>query len=279
MVRRIRLLPIVITAAALILFSVPFVYLIVVTFVSPESYYSGNPAFSLVNIRLITNPDFLKAISVSLVSASVGAVLSVCITVSAAYGFYLFYSQRTYILPKAGKTLLSLFLFILIFNGGVIPLYMVVRYLGLVDTIWSLFVPYLMHYIMVFYCLEQLRKIPLSIIEAARLQGANDLAVFFRLVLPLKAGVFLSLLLIHFVLHWNNWYPGVLFIHSTRKQPVQIFLRNLLTTDQVFENLGVTKAMLSPPERMAYTLFSLVPAAIAFVLSIRIAGNQAAKEY
>ena len=89
---------------------------------------------------------------------------------------------------------------------------MVVKHLGLIDTYASLFVPYLLNHLLVLYYLEQLRKIPLSLLEAARLEGAGEVCIFFKFIIPLKLRVLSSFLIVLFILHWNNWYPGVLFI-------------------------------------------------------------------
>jgi putative aldouronate transport system permease protein len=102
------------------------------------------------------------------------------------------------------------------------------------------------------------------LLEAARLEGLGELAILFRLMIPLKLRLLLSLLIVHFVLHWNNWYPGVLFINSASRQTVQVFLRNLLFADQALQQLGLNRAAISPPERMSFVLFSILPTLAAF---------------
>jgi putative aldouronate transport system permease protein len=89
-------------------------------------------------------------------------------------------------------------------------------------------------------------------------------------VVPLKRRFIGSLLIVQFVLHWNNWYPGVLFIHSSARRPVQVFLRDLLFTDQGFWNLGMSRAAYSPPERMSFVFFSILPVMIAFAALVLI---------
>jgi putative aldouronate transport system permease protein len=254
----------VIVSAVLVLFSVPLLYTAVTAFLSPVASHGPVLRFGLRNLRLLAAQAFIRSLAVSLATASAGALLSLSVSVAVAYGFFLYYGQGSRSVPGTARVLLGLFLLVLVFNGGIVPLYMVVRHLGLVDTYGALFIPYLLNFLIALYCLEQFRKVPQSLLEAARLEGLGELSILFRLMIPLKLRLVFSLLIVHFVLHWNNWYPGVLFINSPPKQTVQVFLRNLLFADQAFQQLGLSRAAISPSERMTFVFFSILPTAAAF---------------
>lgn len=270
MVGKVPKLPLAAVLAVIVVFSVPLVYLAVMAFTAPAGYYAGQVRLALINLRLLADPEFLHAMMVSIIAAGLGAVLSLFLILSAAYGFYLFYSPANPLLPRAGRVVLGAFLLLLVFNGGIVPLYLLVRYLGMVDSLAALFVPYLLHPLLVLYCLEQLRKIPPSLLEAGRLEGAGELTILARIIFPMKRRFIGSVLIVQFVLHWNNWYPGVLFIHTPARRPVQVFLRDLLFADQGLRNLGMSRASYSPPERMAFVFFSVLPVLAAFTVLILI---------
>lgn len=277
MVRRAPVLSTAVVVIVLLLFALPLAYMLGVSFLQAESYYRGELRLTLANLARMADARLLRAVAVSCGMALVGGALSVVLTVAGAYGLFLAGARRASGLPPAGRAVLAAALALLIFHGGVIPFYMVVRHLGLVNSYAALFVPYLLQTLMVLYCLESLRKIPFSLVEAARMDGAGDLQVFARVVLPLRIRVFLALFLVHFVLHWNNWYAGVLFIHSTRKQPVQLLLRNLLFSDQGFRNLGMSGVSVSPPEKMAAVLLSILPVALAYAGVLALSRSRPAK--
>jgi putative aldouronate transport system permease protein len=153
-------------------FSLPLVYLAVMTFTSPTGCYDGRFQLSLANLSLLWDSEFLRSLGVSIVAAALGAVLSLCLVLTAAYGFYLFYSPAGAALPLAGRMVLGSFLALMVFNGGIVPHYLLVRYLGMINSLAALFVPYLLNPLMVLFCTEQFRKIPPALLEAGRLEGA-----------------------------------------------------------------------------------------------------------
>ena len=270
MVRRVPVVSLIVVLAVLVSFSIPLFYLVLVSFVSPESYYGGLFLVTLSNTRVVITPVFVRSVLVSFVTASAGSILSLAVTISAAYGFFVYYTYGSYALPRPARFLLGFFLFLLVFNGGIVPLYMVARHLVLIDTYCALFIPYLLNFLIVLYCLEQFRKVPASLLEAGRLEGLREPGILIRIMLPIKLRLLGSLLIVHFALHWNNWYPGVLFINSPAKRPVQVFLRDLLFADQSFQHLGMSRMTIAPPERMSFVLFSLVPIMIAFACLLGI---------
>ena len=165
-----------------------------------------------------------------------------------------------------GRISVSLLLGLVVLNGGIIPFYIVVRQLGLVDTYGALVVPYLWNHLALLYCIEELRRIPAPLLEGAALEGSGPLGTLWRVVLPVRIRLFAAVGVVQFVQHWNNWFAGVLFIHTNRRQPVQVFLRRMLFADTDFRSLGVSREALSQPEKMSYVIGSLIPIAVLLVV-------------
>jgi putative aldouronate transport system permease protein len=264
MVRRIPVVSVILVVLVLAISAVPLIYLITVSFFTQASYYGSELRVTLSNLRVFALPAFVRSIEVSLATAAAGSILSLAVTIAAAYGFFIFYTSGSGTFPLPARMLLGGFLLLLVFNGGIVPLYMVVRHLRLVDTYASLFVPYLLNFLLVLYCLEQFRQVPASLLEAGRLEGLRETGILVRIIVPLKIRLLVSLGIVHFVLHWNNWYPGVLYINSPAKRPVQVFLRDLLFSDQSFQQLGIGRTAISPPERMSFVLMSILPVLLAY---------------
>jgi putative aldouronate transport system permease protein len=117
------------------------------------------------------------------------------------------------------------------FSGGLIPIYLVVMKLGLSNSIWSVI---LLHGINTFYLIvvkNYFSTIPESLEEAAKLDGANDIVIFLRIMLPLCKPIFATFLLFYAVDRWNEWFYSMLFIKKSTLIPLQVMLRNMVFVD------------------------------------------------
>jgi putative aldouronate transport system permease protein len=114
------------------------------------------------------------------------------------------------------------------FNGGLIPTFLVVRTVGLYDSFWALILPKLMIPFNIFIFRSFFSQIPAGLKESARIDGANELQVFWKVILPLSKAVIATLALFHVVTYWNEWFTGVIYIKTDTKLPVQVVLRQIL---------------------------------------------------
>ena len=129
-----------------------------------------------------------------------------------------------------GRSLLSfLFTFTMLFSGGMIPNYLLVRGLGMVDTVWSMVIPGAMSvYNMIVARTFIQSNIPDELLEATRIDGCDDIRFFFKMVLPLSKAIISVLVLWYAVGHWNAYFNAFLYLYNENLYPLQIFLRDIL---------------------------------------------------
>lgn len=131
-----------------------------------------------------------------------------------------------------GKKIIVFFIyFTMFFQGGLIPLYLVVKSLGLTNTIWSVI---LIMGINTFYMIilrTYFETIPESLVEAAKIDGANDIKVLFEIMIPLAKPIIATLLLFYAVDRWNEWFNAMIFIKKASITPLQLILRNIIFTE------------------------------------------------
>lgn len=134
-------------------------------------------------------------------------------------------SRKTFSGRKFFTTMVTITLF---FSGGMIPMYMVVKQYGLLNTIWSLVLPGAISTYNMIIIRTSFQAIPDSLVESAQLDGANDIIVLFRIIIPLSKATLATMLLFYAVSHWNSYFDAMLYISRKELQPLQILLRNLL---------------------------------------------------
>ena len=152
--------------------------------------------------------------------AVVGTVYNVLLTVSAAY---------TLTKPIPGrKFFMAFIIFTMFFSGGLIPFYLQVKNLGLVNTVWAMILPTGMTVMYMLIMQSYFRTIPAEIEESARLDGANEIEILFQIILPLSLPMLATITLFYGVERWNEWYNGMLFISDVQKYPLQLLIMNML---------------------------------------------------
>lgn len=127
-----------------------------------------------------------------------------------------------------------LFTFTMMFGGGLIPTYLVVRSLGMVNTIWALIIPgALSVYQMIIVRTFIMNTIPDELLESAKLDGCDDFRFFFQFVLPLSMAVIAVIALQYAVGHWNNYFNAMIYLNNDQLYPLQVFLREILIMSQM----------------------------------------------
>lgn len=135
-------------------------------------------------------------------------------------------------LPRfKGKQFYNILLLIpMFFSGGMIPMYMQIMRLGLIDTAWSMILPGAISAYYVILIRTQMKSIPQELRESALIDGASDWKVFFRIVVPLSKVIFLIIALYAIVGSWNSFTPPLLYLSEQSRQPLSIYLRSLIVT-------------------------------------------------
>jgi len=132
------------------------------------------------------------------------------------------------------KILMLLFVITMFFDGGLITKYLVVRDLGMLDTVWAVVLPGAVgvwNLIIARSFFEH--TIPNELREAAQMDGATDFKFFFKMVLPLSKPLIMLMIMVHVVAHWNSFFDALIFLNDDSKYPLQLVLRNILIQSDV----------------------------------------------
>ncbi|MDQ8734436.1 carbohydrate ABC transporter permease [Paenibacillus sp. LHD-38] len=178
--------------------------------------------FQLEAYKFVFNyPKIYTGYLNTLIYVVAGTAINLLMTSLAAYGL-----SRMDLMGR--KTLMKMITFTMFFGGGMIPTFLLVQNLGLVDTRWAILIP---GAISTFYFLimkTSFESIPISLIESAKLDGANDFLILFRIVLPLSKSILAVMMLYYAVDHWNDYVGPMLYLRSQELYPIQIVMRDIL---------------------------------------------------
>lgn len=159
----------------------------------------------------------------------VGTLINLAVTLPAAYVF----SRKEF---REKKVLMPLFVFTMYFSGGLIPGYLVIKKLHLLNTIWAMMIPGAMSvYNMIITRSFMESSIPDDLYEAAQLDGCSHFTYFYKIILPLSKAVTSVIFLYYMVGHWNNFFSGLMYLNKEELQPLQVVLRGILLSNQAFE--------------------------------------------
>lgn len=166
------------------------------------------------------------AYMITLFRVVVGTVVSMTVTYLLAYGM----SKKK--LP--GRNAITMFIFItMLFSGGLIPGYLLIRNLGLFNNLLVYILPMMVSAYNTLLLRNFIMNIPESLFESAEIDGAKELTVLFRMVLPLSLPAMATISLFYAVDQWNSWFDAFLFVSNVKLQPVQLVLRNILAVSMV----------------------------------------------
>ncbi|GIP39336.1 putative ABC transporter permease protein YtcP [Paenibacillus sp. J31TS4] len=175
--------------------------------------------------RLVfSNPSILTGYANTLFYVVVGTTVNILMTSLGAYAL-----SRQNVMWK--NPIMFMIVFTMFFNGGLIPTYLLIENLGLVDSRWALIFPSAMSAFNLIIMRTAFQGVPVSLEESARLDGANDFTILFRVVLPLSMPVVAVMILFYGVGHWNGWFNAMLYLRSRDLYPLQLILREILITN------------------------------------------------
>ncbi len=175
--------------------------------------------------------NILRAYGNTLFRTIVGTALSLIVTAMMAYSL-----SKKYL--KGRVVINGMVFFTMLFGGGLIPTYMVVKMFGLIDSLWSMVIPGMVSAWNMFIMRNFFYSIPESLEEAALIDGANQAQIMIRVTLPLSKAVLATIGLFYAVGHWNSWFDAMLYINTSTKLPMQNILRNIINSVSDLEALG-----------------------------------------
>ena len=150
-------------------------------------------------------------------------------------------SMASYVLQRKDfewRNVFSYFIyFTTLFNGGLTPWYILVKKMGMGNTLFALIIPNLFNVFHILIMRNYMRGIPHEITESAKVDGANDFIIFLRLILPISKPVLATIGLFTGLVYWNEWYNTMLFISNENLYPLQYYLYNMLNSAEAMRNL------------------------------------------
>lgn len=224
----------------------PFLHTIARSFSAEAPIARGEVYLWPVNLtldayqRLIVGGAFWRGYWNSFVITTLGTAVQMLMTILAAYPL-----SRASLPGRSWLTLLIIFQ--MIFPPGLIPFYLTVRQVGLMDSYWAVIIPYAINTFNLIVLVNYFRGLPAEMEEAAIIDGANDLQVLWHVMLPLSTPVIMTLALFYAVENWNLFLPAIFFINDGSKQPVQVILRDMIWSLQLMTQTASADQM----ERLA----------------------------
>jgi len=222
-----------------ILCLVPFWYVITISFSDPNRVREGQvilypKGFNLKAYNIIlSEKTFFNSFLISVERTIIGSALA--ITVQSMFAFGL--SRKKLVGRKFFR---SLVIFAVLFNGGIIPTYLVVCYTHLFNTIWALVVPIAFSPWNVIILASFFQSLPSSLEESATIDGANDFQVFINIAIPLSKASLATILLFVAVGHWNSLMDAIIYINSSKLKPLQSYLVDMVMRAQMQEAFADT---------------------------------------
>ena len=229
----------------------PLVYVVSSSFSSGNAILSGKVWLYPVDpslegyAEIFRNRNIFIGYGNSLLYTVSATSLNVFFTMVAAYPL----ARRN--LPYKG-IVMFLFTFTMFFNGGMIPNYMLMKNLNLINNRWVMILPGLIStYNLIIARTFIQNSIPYELWEASQVDGASNTRYFFQMVLPLSKAVIAVLTLYYAIGHWNSYFSAMLYLNDRSKLPLQIFLREILVSNQFNENTGMDPELLAAKQGMA----------------------------
>jgi putative aldouronate transport system permease protein len=198
---------------------------------------------------------------VTLLVVLIGVPYNLFMTLTMAYAL----SRRKFLGMNA---IMNMIIFTMFFGGGLIPYYLLVKNLGLRDSIFAMIIPYGLNAFYMLICRNFFRTLPASLEESAYMDGANELRILWSIILPLSKPVIATVALFYAVDRWNEWWNGLLFIRDLDRQPLQLVLRNIISTIQSSDANGVPFAIrsvvFSEGVKMASIFVTMLPIMLVY---------------
>ncbi|QYR19619.1 carbohydrate ABC transporter permease [Paenibacillus sp. sptzw28] len=249
---------------AFILF--PLLYVLMTSFATEKEYLTRG--FFIIPrewtwdayLYLLANDDFANSFMNAVIITTVGTAISITATTLMAYGL----SKKW----LKGRTVLGfMVVFTMLFSGGLIPTYLVIKEFGMIDTFWSLWLPGAVAPFYLIVMRSFFSSIPYELEESARVDGCGEWRMFFTIMLPLSMASIATFVLFYMVGYWNTYFSALIYLNDSGMWPLQVFLRQMLVLNQ---SIGETATQMqeelvyTPGVKMAAIVVSALPMMIIY---------------
>lgn len=251
----------------LIIILYPFYNSVLISIVSQKEYLMSD--FLLIPKQItwdayefvFTSNSLFDGFKVTGAVVVLGTAYCMLLTTALAYGLTK---------PFPGhKLVMQLIIFTMYFSGGLIPSYVLISKLGMLDKIWVLIIPAGISTFYLIVIKNFFLNFPMELEEAAKIDGANDIVIFFKLILPLSLPVLATFGLFYAVDHWNNWFSGMMYIKTADKRPLQLVLKSILATIDSLRNpaaaqSGLKARVFGDGVKMASVIITMLPVMVIY---------------
>jgi putative aldouronate transport system permease protein len=181
--------------------------------------------------RIFADSNIWRGYRNSLMYTALGTAINVTLTVTAGYAL-----SRSDLVGRGG--FMFLIVFTMFFSGGLIPTYLLIKNLGMLNTVWAMIIPNAVSaYNVIIVRTFFQSTIPVELLEAAKIDGSSNTRFFLRIVLPLSMPIIAVMILFSAVGHWNSYFQALIYLKNDNLQPLQIVLRNILITNEMSEQM------------------------------------------
>ena len=211
-------------------------------------------SFTLKNYQRVLQSGYMQAFKNSIFVAFVGTALSMLISLPLGYAL----SRKELVGRNFWMKMLS---FTLVFDVGIMPFYIVVKSLHLINSMAAIIVPVAVSTFNVIIIKNYMTSIPESLVESARLDGCNDVVILVKIIIPLSISIIAAVVLFYFVSYWNRYFEVIMFINDGRKYTLQVVLRSLMFESD--ESLGGGNYVYNNT-KMAVMVLGMLPVLIIY---------------
>ncbi|MEO2204832.1 carbohydrate ABC transporter permease [Paenibacillus pabuli] len=216
---------------AVLVVVVPLIYIVIASFMDPTVLLNQGLSFNVSDWSLdgyqmiLSNPAMIRGFSNAVLYSVSFAFVTVAVSICAGYALS---EERL-----AGRGFFMIvFIITMFFGGGLIPTYLLVRNLGMLDTIWAIIIPGAVNVWNIILSRTFFKGVPRELKEAANVDGASDMKIFFQIVIPLSKPIIFVLALYAFVGQWNSYFDAMIYLDNPNLHPLQLVLRSILIQNQ-----------------------------------------------
>ncbi|MEW9699248.1 carbohydrate ABC transporter permease [Paenibacillus sp. SI8] len=261
-------------ANVLLMLGICFITLYPIWYVLVNSFNEGTDAmrggiywwpriFSLDSYKAVfANDGIMLAMGITVAKTLAGTVIHVLFTAMVAYSF----SRRELIGRPVYMLIGTITMF---FSGGLIPYYLLIRDLGMLDSFWVYIIPAMFSFFDLIIFLSFFREIPDALEEAAKIDGANDFKIFYQIILPVSMPVVATIALFHGVYQWNDYFTGMIYMNKSDLQPIQTYLYRVVAQSSSNQMAAATtgsvaKTVSSQSIKLATMVVTTLPIVIVY---------------
>ena len=229
---------------------VPMTYILIASFMDPQVLVSRGISFNPKDWtvegyeRVFSDQSILRGFLNFLFYSFSFAFITVAVSVMTAYPL----SRKDLV----GKTWVNAFLvFTMFFGGGLVPTYLLVKDLGMLNTVWAIIIPGAVNVWNIILARTYFQGIPDELVEAAVIDGANEFQIFWKIMLPLAKPIMFVLFLYAFVGQWNSYFDAMIYIKDPDLEPLQLVLRKILIQSEPAKDMIGAQAAMNEMKRIA----------------------------